>query len=85
MNMQSRFTLTYETVDSDRQELLANELATLGGITVRADNHGGRHVVVIDCYRDIAAVLMHELVMTFDPDAELVHSVNGPSSQPTPA
>jgi hypothetical protein len=77
MKTETWFVLIYQSADADRQESLATQLRGLGGLVVHTAQDNGEYFVLIRARGLTSAIELHELVMTFDSEAELVSSHNG--------
>jgi hypothetical protein len=83
MSDQNWFILIYETADTGAQESLADQLRSLGSMTVETAEDDGQHIVIVENPGTIDALTLHELVMSFDPSAELIdtHKALQPDSE----
>ncbi|MFL6091254.1 MAG: hypothetical protein ACJ71Z_14080 [Aeromicrobium sp.] len=77
MNSDAWFILIYSTTDAETQNRLAAELQSLGRLVVQTERRGREHFVLIETAGDVAALTVHELVMSIDPDAELIDTHDG--------
>jgi hypothetical protein len=77
METDTRFVLIYQSADAARQQFLATELRGLGGLVVHTAQDNGEYFALIRARGFISALELHELVMAFDSEAELVSSHEG--------
>jgi len=80
MNAPAWFVLIYRCDDADSQLTLASELRSFGRLTIETPQSDDEHFVVIETDADLAALTVHELVMSLDPHAELVDTHDGSRS-----
>lgn len=77
MNAPAWFALIYKCDDADSQVALAAALRSFGRLTVETTQSNDEYSVVIETDADLAALTVHELVMSIDPHAELVDTHDG--------
>ncbi|HJR89247.1 MAG TPA: hypothetical protein VJ782_03700 [Aeromicrobium sp.] len=77
MKSDTWFVLIYQSAYADSQDFLATQLRGLGGLVVHTAQDNGEYFVLIRSRGLISAIELHELVMTFDSEAELVSSHDG--------
>ena len=80
VNSPTWFVLIYKCDDADSQVALASELRSFGRLTVETAQSRDEHFVVIETDAELAALTVHELVMSIDPHAELFDTHDGSGS-----
>ena len=82
MNTSSWFILIYQTAQADSQDVLARELKNVGGLTVQTEQRNGEYFVIVESPDSIAALTLHEFVMSINPQAELIDTHHSELLQP---
>jgi len=85
MKTDTWFVLIYQSAGAERQQSLATQLRGLGGLVVHTVQDNGEYFVIVRSRRASSAIEHHELVMTFDSEAELVDSHDGTHAIDEPA
>lgn len=80
MERRSWSILIYSTPDADSQALLATQLRDLGRLVVQTTRSNVDYFVIVETDGDVAALTVHELVMSVEPLAELVDTRTGSAS-----